>query len=68
MAAQRISRYVEPQYISDAMLRGQADEILARELYSKHYAKVEQCGFVTKTRNGASRSAAHPMGWSATTA
>jgi hypothetical protein len=52
MAAQRITRYVEPQYISDAMLRGQADEILARELYSKHYAPVQQCGFVTNSRWG----------------
>jgi hypothetical protein len=52
MAAQRISRYVEPQYISDAMLRGQEDEITARELYSKHYAPVEQCGFVTNNKWG----------------
>jgi predicted phage-related endonuclease len=52
MAAQRISGYVEPQYISDAMLRGQEDEILARELYSKHYAKVDVCGFVTNSKWG----------------
>jgi hypothetical protein len=52
MAAQRITRYVEPQYISDAMLRGQADEIIARELYSKHYAPVAQCGFVTNAKWG----------------
>jgi hypothetical protein len=52
MAAQRISGYVEPQYISDAMLRGQEDEILARELYSKHYAKVDVCGFVTNGKWG----------------
>jgi hypothetical protein len=47
MAAQRISGYVEPQYISDAMLRGQEDEIRARDEYAKHYAEVDQCGFVT---------------------
>jgi hypothetical protein len=52
MAAQRITGYVEPQYISDAMLRGQEDEIIARDLYSKHYAKVEQCGFVTNDKWG----------------
>jgi hypothetical protein len=52
MAAQRISRYVEPQYISDAMLRGQEDEIKARDAYSKHYAPVEQCGFVTNNKWG----------------
>lgn len=52
MAAQRITGYVEPQYVSDAMLRGQADEVLARELYSEKFAKVEQCGFVTNAKWG----------------
>lgn len=52
LAAQRITRYVEPQYISDAMLRGQEDEILARADYAKHFAPVEQCGFVTNNKWG----------------
>lgn len=52
LAAQRISRYVEPQYISDAMLRGHEDEILARALYSKRYAPVEEVGFVTNDKWG----------------
>lgn len=52
MAAQRITRYVEPQYVSDAMLRGQEDEIRARDEYSKHYAEVDQCGFVTNNKWG----------------
>jgi hypothetical protein len=52
MAAQRISSYVEPQYISDAMLRGQEDEITARDLYSRSYAEVDQCGFVTNGKWG----------------
>jgi predicted phage-related endonuclease len=52
LAAQRISGYVEPCYISDAMLRGQEDEILAREDYAKHYAPVRQCGFVTNSKWG----------------
>jgi hypothetical protein len=52
LAAQRITGYVEPQYISDAMLRGQEDEIRAREAYSKHYAPVETCGFVTNSKWG----------------
>lgn len=47
MLAQRITKYVEPQYISDAMLRGHADEILARELYSEKYEPVTEVGFVT---------------------
>lgn len=52
LAAQRISGYVEPAYISDAMLRGQEDEIHAREAYSKHYAPVQVCGFVTNNKWG----------------
>lgn len=52
MASQRITGYVEPQYISDAMLRGQTDEILARDDYVKHFAPVEQCGFVTNNKWG----------------
>lgn len=52
LAAQRISRFVEPQYISDSMLRGHEDEILARALYSERYAPVEECGFVTNDKWG----------------
>lgn len=52
LAAQRITGYVEPSYISDAMLRGQEDEILARELYAKHFTEVQTCGFVTNNRWG----------------
>lgn len=52
LAFQRISNHVEPQYVSDAMLRGQEDEIYAREAYSQHYAPVEETGFVTNTAHG----------------
>lgn len=52
LAAQRISGYVEPGYVSDAMLRGHDDEIYAREEYSKHFAPVEVCGFITNDRWG----------------
>ena len=52
MAAQRITQYVEPQYVSDAMLRGQEDEIKARADYEKHFAPVTQCGFVTNSKWG----------------
>ena len=47
IAAQRITGYVEPHYISDDMLRGHEDEIEARALYAKHYAPVREVGFVT---------------------
>jgi putative phage-type endonuclease len=52
LMAQRITGYVEPHYISEDMLRGQADEITARALYSERYALVEQVGFVTNDRWG----------------
>lgn len=52
LLAQRITKHVEPSYISDDMLRGQEDEILARELYAKHHARVEQVGFITNDEWG----------------
>lgn len=52
LAAQRISEYVEPSYISDAMLRGHEDEIEARNLYREHFAPVEEVGFVTNDKWG----------------
>jgi hypothetical protein len=52
LLAQRITGYVEPHYISDDMLRGQEDEILARAAYSEHYAPVEEIGFITNDRYG----------------
>ena len=52
LAAQRVNRYVEPTYIGDEMLRGYDDELLARELYHKHYAPVQEMGFVTNDKWG----------------
>lgn len=52
LLAQRITRYVEPQYVSDDMLRGQTDEIEARALYAKHYAPTQEMGFITNDRFG----------------
>jgi hypothetical protein len=52
LAAQRITNYVEPSYVSDAMLRGHDDEIRARELYSKYFAPVTECGFFTNDKWG----------------
>lgn len=44
LAAQRLTNYVEPHYISDSMIRGQADEIKARDAYSENYAPVQEIG------------------------
>lgn len=52
LLAQRITGYVEPRYISDDMLRGQQDEIEARLLYAKHYAPVDEVGFITNDEWG----------------
>lgn len=52
LLAQRITRYVEPQYVSDDMLRGMDDEEDALKLYDKHYARVERIGFMTNDKFG----------------
>lgn len=52
LAAQRLTRYVEPQYVGDDQLRGHADEIEARSLYAASYAPVEEMGFITNDRWG----------------
>lgn len=52
LLSQRITKYVEPSYISDDMLRGQMDEIRARDLYAEKYGQVEECGFITNDRWG----------------
>jgi len=52
LAAQRITGYVEPQYIGDDMLRGYADEILAREKYAETRAEVQEVGFITSDALG----------------
>lgn len=52
LLAQRITSYVEPSYVSDDMLRGMEDEILARQLYAERFEPVEEAGFVTNDEWG----------------
>lgn len=52
LLAQRISKYVEPHYLSDDMIRGQDEESYARETYHEHYAPVKTCGFITNDKWG----------------
>lgn len=52
LAAQRITNYTEPHYISDAMLRGKDDEIYARAEYEEKYAPVKEVGFITNDKWG----------------
>jgi len=52
VAAQRITGRTEDTFLSFDMMRGHTDEILARELYAKHYAPVTECGFITNDKLG----------------
>lgn len=52
LLAQRITQYVEPVYVSDDMLRGQADEVWAKVEYMKHIAEVQEMGFIVNRKWG----------------
>lgn len=52
LLAQRITRHVEPRYVSDDMLRGQEEEVYAVETYAKNYTSVQRVGFITNDRWG----------------
>lgn len=52
LAAQRRSGFIEPSFVSEAMLRGKEDEVIARALYSQHYGAATECGFITNDKWG----------------
>tara|TARA_R110000782_G_scaffold2628_6_gene9983 strand:- start:959 stop:1654 length:696 start_codon:yes stop_codon:yes gene_type:complete len=52
IAAQRITEWTEPTYVGEAMMRGHADEITARDLYCDRYEPVEEKGFITRDFGG----------------
>lgn len=55
LLAQRITRYIEPRYINDDMMRGIESEPIAREIYAEQVAideAVEQVGFITNDEWG----------------
>ena len=52
LLAQRVTQFVEPRYVSDDMLRGHEDEILARQIYSENIAPVHEVGFITNDKWG----------------
>jgi hypothetical protein len=58
LAAQRIMGFVEPRDIGWNGIRGREEEALARDLYAKTYAPVEQVGFVANDDEG------FPIGYS----
>lgn len=52
LLAQRITKHVEPTYVSDDMLRGVEDEIFARATYAEKYGEVHDMGFITNDEWG----------------
>jgi predicted phage-related endonuclease len=48
LAAERITGWTEDVYVSAAMMRGNMDEPLARDLYSRTYAPVTEVGFMVR--------------------
>lgn len=52
LAAQRITKQIVDNFQSWDMLRGKKEEMLAKDLYGKHYAQVKDCGFVTNDSLG----------------
>lgn len=52
LLAQRITKFVEPCYRSDDMLRGLEDEKDAKNAYEKSYFQVKDCGFITNDNFG----------------
>lgn len=52
LAAQNISGFVEPSFISDDMLRGITDEVRALEYYESRYEATQPCGFITNDKWG----------------
>ena len=52
IAAQQISKYTEPSYVSDDMVRGTEEEYDARAYYSQKYAPVKETGFITNKKWG----------------
>jgi YqaJ-like viral recombinase domain len=53
LLAQRITKFVEPHYILDDMLRGHDDEVEALKVYQNYGgAQTASCGFITNDKWG----------------
>lgn len=48
LVAERITRHVEPVYVSADMERGTLDEPYARDIYSEHYEPAHEVGFMVR--------------------
>jgi putative phage-type endonuclease len=52
LLAERITGESEPSFYNDDMARGHLLEPLARDIYARHQAPVQECGFVTADFDG----------------
>lgn len=52
LAAERITGWTDPVFMSDDMFRGIEDEPRARDKYSETYAPVKETGFMVREENG----------------
>lgn len=53
LLAQRITGHVEPTFVTDDMIRGQEEEVLARIKYAETYnVEVDEVGFITNDKWG----------------
>lgn len=52
IAAQRVTKYVEPTFQSNIMMNAHTAESDARITYSDHYAYADECGFITNDKWG----------------
>jgi putative phage-type endonuclease len=53
LLAERVTGVSDPSFYNDDMMRGHLLEPYARDLYSRHYAPVRECGFVLAQAGGA---------------
>lgn len=52
LAAQRVTKYVDPHFESYDMERGKFDEEHARGKYAEKFGEVEECGIITNDKLG----------------
>lgn len=52
LAAQRITKQIGDNYQSYEMMRGEKEEVLAKDLYNKYYNRAKDCGFITNDSLG----------------
>ena len=58
LAYERVTEYLDPHFESYDMQRGTVEEAYAKDMYSKHYEQIKDCGFVIN------RSLGFPVGFS----